>query len=464
MKFTIQKIEKYKFHFLLVFIILVTLSYTPMSKVEVLEKTTFFKSQDKIKLILEHEKGKESKNLEHRGYSSFYINPKKRTNYNNDGKLKWKKYISNKSPFAPAIYGNTIYFACLQTPLYALNPDGSVKWTYYKRQVQSAPSIGPDGTIYFICSLAGRYNGICALKPDGTEKWVSSIDDLWIYSESIGAVGADGTLYFGWTEFDSEYHNLYAVSPLGELKWKFSTAKEAFKPVYISLCISIGLDGTIYFGSSDHNLYALSPDGNLKWSFPTGDKINPNSVIGTEGNIYFGSDDNYLYCVHPNGTLKWKFLGRFSPAPRIIDSDGILYFGCNDSYFYALNSNSLGLANSSWPKWKHDNKNTACAQQIPDLLRPLLNFSGEKKWHRSLFMQEYINILTWDPNPESEQYTEKYRLYQIEGESQTLVAELNSVNFKYLHRKVEKDKKYYYALTGVDSEGKEGLFTYTIVK
>lgn len=80
----------------------------------------------------------------------------------------------------------TIYFATWGSAegderahgmLYALNPDGSLKWIYdpggpapdeyYLGTIETSPTIGPDGTIYI-----GRGDGILrAVNPDGTEKW-----------------------------------------------------------------------------------------------------------------------------------------------------------------------------------------------------------------------------------------------------------------------------------------------------
>ena len=79
-------------------------------------------------------------------------------------------------------------------------------------------------------------------------------------------------------------------------------------------------------------------------------------------------------------------------------------------------------------------------------------------------MQEYVNILTWDSNPLSMQDIERYRIYQFEENTRTLLIELNSDTYEYYHRGVDEDKKYYYGLVGVDSKGKEGTFTYASVE
>ncbi len=51
--------------------------------------------------------------------------------------------------------------------LYAIRPDGSLRWTFETDdRIRSSPSIGPDGTIYF-----GSFDGrLYAVHPDGTER------------------------------------------------------------------------------------------------------------------------------------------------------------------------------------------------------------------------------------------------------------------------------------------------------
>jgi outer membrane protein assembly factor BamB len=43
----------------------------------------------------------------------------------------------------------TIYVGSLDNKLYAINPDGSLKWSYTTgHDVRSSPAIGADGTVY----------------------------------------------------------------------------------------------------------------------------------------------------------------------------------------------------------------------------------------------------------------------------------------------------------------------------
>lgn len=89
-----------------------------------------------------------------------------------------------------------------------------------------------------------------------------------------------------------------------------------------------------------------------------------------------------------------------------------------------------------------------------------LNFSAVQYENRSLSQLENINVLEWQDNP-SHNDVVKYRIYQQDGDSQVLLAELNAGISRHLHRNVNKDISYEYALVAVNSEGKESLPAYT---
>ena len=257
---------------------------------------------------------------------------------NPDGSLKWKFLTNNMISSSPSIGSDgTIYVGSSDGYLYAINPDGSLKWKFYAYgSVDSSPAIGPDGIIYVAST-----NYLFAINPNGTLKWnfpVSVID-------SSPAIGSDGTIYVGSDDF-----YLYAINPDGSLKWKFFT-----NYIISNSSPAIGPDGIIYVGSWDQYLYAINPDGSLKWKFQPNDWVDSSPAIGADGTIYVGSDDDYLYAINPDGSLKWKIY-RINNSPAI-DSDGTIYVGGTFD-LYAVTSASEGLANSSWPKFSHDNQNS----------------------------------------------------------------------------------------------------------
>ena len=90
------------------------------------------------------------------------------------------------------------------------------------------------------------------------------------------------------------------------------------------------------------------------------------AAIALDGTIYVGSYDKCLFAINPDGTEKWRFMtGDHIESSPAIGSDGIIYIGAGDGYLYAIYSDSYGLARSSWPKFRHDERNTGCICYSP---------------------------------------------------------------------------------------------------
>lgn len=95
------------------------------------------------------------------------------------------------------------------------------------------------------------------------------------------------------------------------------------------------------------------------------------------------------------------------------------------------------------------------AQFQEDIPLAPLNFTGEKVVDSSTTQTEYLNHLTWDPNPLN-QDVEKYRIYEKTDAREQMLGEVLAGTYEYLRRGVEEDKEYIYALTAVNSRGVEG--------
>jgi outer membrane protein assembly factor BamB len=240
----------------------------------------------------------------------------------NLGTLKWRYFTSvyREIKSSPAIGSDgTVYFGSLNDTLYALNPNGTLKWSYSTNgDIYSSPAIGSDGTIYF-----GSYdNYLYALNPDGSLKWRY---DAGTSIHTSPAIGSDGTIYFG--QMWGEYHHgeFNALYPDGTLKWSYVTDCD----IYSSPAIS--QDGTIYFGTfsweNDNYLYAFNPDGTVKWRYPSSN-IRPAPTIDSYGNIYFIAYDLRLYALNQDGTLRWRCQEGFSTrSTPVMGSDGTIYCG-----------------------------------------------------------------------------------------------------------------------------------------
>eukprot|EP01047_Picozoa_sp_COSAG01_P086292 COSAG01_NODE_19337_length_1016_cov_1.708833_1_plen_315_part_10 len=160
--------------------------------------------------------------------------------------------------------------------------------------------------------------------------------------------GADGKVYIGSSGL------FYAFTTTGQLKWTFdgsyvgNTSRNPRGPGFQSSAV-VGPDGTVYIGSDDGHLYAVTPMGHLKWKFATQGGISSTPALDKDGTVYVGSSDKGLYAVTSKGTLKWRFPmgdGSIFSSPALDPRYDAVYIGSDDYYLYAVN------ASSGKQKWK----------------------------------------------------------------------------------------------------------------
>ena len=223
-----------------------------------------------------------------------------------DSTLKWEYTVDtyDYSFSAPALGSQeTVYVgrssgsdAHDSTYLYALDPaDGSLLWRFYTGGLRAYanPAVDSDGTIYIGTTAKGpaAEEGQCgiffAINPDGSQKWSydTSIDlggaeetaQSDIYSSP--AIGSDGTIYFS-----TEGKYIYALNPDGTVKEKYNLYTLSPRSSGCSAIVysspAIAADGTIYVGDYYHYLapgdtsaegavYALTSDSqglaNTSW-------------------------------------------------------------------------------------------------------------------------------------------------------------------------------------------------------
>ena len=301
---------------------------------------------------------------------------------NPNGTLRWSYPTGDGIRSSPAMTTDgSVCVGSYDDALYAVNPDGTLKWSFpTDRSVYASPAIGLDGTVY----VGSLDQSLYAVNSGGSEKWNTHIVKA---AHSSPAVGADGTIYVG-----SQDSSIYAVNTNGTVSWEHKTGGT------IHSSPAIAADGTVYCGSDDGALYALSADGTLRWSYQTGGSVQASPAIASDGTVCVGSGDSCFYALNPNGTLKWRYrTGGILEAAPAVGSDGTVYFGSTDHYLYALNhdgsqkwqfesdgavrsSPTIGsdgtvyftsddgylyalkgtspLAGSAWPKFHHDLKNT----------------------------------------------------------------------------------------------------------
>lgn len=263
--------------------------------------------------------------------------------------MRWSFQVGNWITSSPVVGSDgTIYFGSWDGYLYALNPDGSLKWralnpgeTY---AILSSPALSPEGATVYIGSWGADKPYLYAVRAeDGVVKWKFTDPGLWVaLIESSPTIAEDGTIYIGISDVGGSAH-LYALRDEGDaanLLWKL----ELDGPRIVSTP-AIGFDGTIYvagpYGGQGGYLYAINPDGTLKWKYPLRENSISSPIVDKMGVIYVGCYDDSLYAIQDReseGVLMWRFIaGENIHSSPAIGSDGTIYFGSDDGFLYALN-------------------------------------------------------------------------------------------------------------------------------
>lgn len=273
------------------------------------------------------------------------------------GALKWSYSTGSDVRSSPAVGADgTAYFGADNGNLYAVK-NGALLWSIPHGSNECSPVIGANGTIYAGDAAAGYFN---AVNPDGSIKW----SYFPLTASSSPAIARDGTIYVG-----SYNSALYALNADGTFKW-LRTLSDGN---YIYSSPGIGPDGTIYAGSNDQRLYAVNPDGTIKWSYLTGGQIWSSPAVGASGVIYVGSGDGNLHAVNDNGSRRWVYpigAGAYASYPSpVIGLDGVVYVTSWDQNLYAIYTDCGGPASSSWPMFRRDARRTG---RLPTTLSGLL--------------------------------------------------------------------------------------------
>ncbi|MCK7598028.1 FG-GAP-like repeat-containing protein [Microbulbifer sp. CAU 1566] len=207
---------------------------------------------------------------------------------------------------------------------------------------------------------------------------------------SAPAVGSDGTIYVG------SGNKVYALSPEdGSVVsgWPYSTGDLVKATPTVD-----SISGDIYVGSLDDNLYALTPLGLEKWRLKTGGDLVSSAVLDESRILYQGSMDGLLYAVQSqNGAVQWTYsAGAGIAETPVLAGNGTLYFTTvASSQVYALGRGILGPDQLVWESSDQsllkdsleDNNWQPAEHQLPEyqtagrlyrlLLQPPLNLSRD---------------------------------------------------------------------------------------
>jgi outer membrane protein assembly factor BamB len=200
--------------------------------------------------------------------------------------------------------------------IYALYPNGTIKWVSGLMNRPNDLTVGMDGTLYCTIDVGplpppfpeeGFWNSsadyvVVALDPkNGSVKWSYDPPGL-LENQAIGNMigGPDGRLFF------SAYDQICALDGAGKLLWNISI------PEHSSICMF--QNSTILTSSYGH-LYHILPNGTIEADVPLeyeGATIGGEPVIAPDGDIMVTGYDSIrgvdvLYRANPDGIVLWSY-------------------------------------------------------------------------------------------------------------------------------------------------------------
>ncbi len=256
---------------------------------------------------------------------------------------------------SPAINTDgTIFFGAKNGKMWAINPDGSIKWErkFAKNLAGSSAVLTDDGSAFFIGEQAHPGRLFFVQSSSGEVIWEYSLpppDHLKNTPEpkqklggginSTPSISPDGkTIYFGtgnWVEcnpcrediFDDRLFALDISGNSPQVKWILKGSEvDAIQNEYrlsIWPSPSIAKDGTLYVSNFNGYLYHIKDLGNefeILHQFNFFEKRTQKAInedippeiwsscaIDSEGTVYISSNDGQMWAFNPDLTVKWNY-------------------------------------------------------------------------------------------------------------------------------------------------------------
>ncbi len=273
---------------------------------------------------------------------------------------------------APVIVGDYVAFGTNDT-FYILNKsDGMVHAKVGVRvRAASSPVANASNEIIF----GDEIGYLWKIDINGNRIWRFYVGE----PRAIGTAILSGNLIYA----GNDGGKLFAIRDLGtsvEKVWEY----DAGAP--ISSSPVIGTDNYIYFGDENGRIHSVNQNGQSKSGFPIRltDKrggaltITATPAFAADGIFYINIyDEGLLFAIQTDGKIRWVTeipeLGKLKVKAAyedvepsvIIGPDGTIYCPLGDQVC-AIKGRLTGTpANTAWPRWRHDNRNTGNVSTAP---------------------------------------------------------------------------------------------------
>ncbi|GBC94735.1 Outer membrane protein assembly factor BamB [bacterium HR16] len=243
-----------------------------------------------------------------------------------------------QNPAAPAIVGNTIYYAC-RDRFYALDAEtGRVIWRYptdqpLNAQFRTTPAVA-DGIIYVGATDSNLY----ALS-------ATTGKVLWTF-RAQGAILSHPTVVNDVVYFGSADGRVYAINAkTGEPIWRggFRTLDAVNGAVAVA-------DDMVYFISADQTLYAAAaPTGLLLWRMRLPGTLYALSPVVADRNVYVVAS-NVLYVLQArSGRQLWARTLSDDIVTEPVAGNSMIYVLTRDGRVWAFDNTGKLLWNTKEP-------------------------------------------------------------------------------------------------------------------
>lgn len=185
-----------------------------------------------------------------------------------DGAQKWKYSFEKSEYFAGELAvaaDGTVHFTIrhpggLSSKLFALTPQGMLKWRIESYDLMGGPLVASDGTVYITVSVHvegdGNEEQVVALDPNGEAKWNTP------NGSSLLDLASDGTLYICYIR------DLFAISRRGDMLWKAQLSEDPdFTSAHVpTKAVTLAPNGRLYIGDFLGRLGTLEAPAGLATS------------------------------------------------------------------------------------------------------------------------------------------------------------------------------------------------------